>query len=110
MGADNSVGLSLRTLVMDLSLHGKTAVICGSSQGLGLASARELALLGANCILISRNKQKLEDAVGGLAKTGSQKHSYKLADFFNTQEVRRTINEILKDGPVHILVNNSGGP
>ena len=46
---------------MDLSLHGKTAVICGSSQGLGLASARELALLGANCILIARNKEKLEN-------------------------------------------------
>lgn len=95
---------------MDLSLHGKTAVICGSSQGLGLASARELALLGANCILIARNKEKLEEAVKSLANTGTQKHSYKVADFFNSEEVRNTINEILKEGPVHILVNNSGGP
>jgi 3-oxoacyl-[acyl-carrier protein] reductase len=95
---------------MDLSLHGKTAVICGSSQGLGLASARELALLGANCILIARNKEKLENAVNSLGKTSSQKHSYKIADFFNSEEVRNTINEILREGPVHILVNNSGGP
>jgi len=95
---------------MDLSLHGKTAVICGSSQGLGLASAKELALLGANCILIARNKEKLEVTVSNLAKADGQKHSYKVADFFNSEEVRSVINEILKEGPVHILVNNSGGP
>jgi len=95
---------------MDLSLHGKTAVICGSSQGLGLASARELALLGANCILIARNKEKLETAIESLAQSGTQKHTYRIADFFNSDEVRAVINEIIKQGPVHILVNNSGGP
>jgi 3-oxoacyl-[acyl-carrier protein] reductase len=95
---------------MDLSLQRKTAVICGSSQGLGLASAKELALLGANCILIARNKEKLEVAVNSLAKADGQKHSYKVADFFNSEEVRSVINEILNEGPVHILVNNSGGP
>lgn len=95
---------------MDLSLNGKTAVICGSSQGLGLASAKELALFGANCILIARNKEKLENAVNSLARTEDQKHSYKIADFFNLEQVRSAINEILKEGPVHILVNNSGGP
>src|SRR5215213_4381202 len=95
---------------MDLSLHGKTAVICGSSQGLGLASAKELALLGANCVLIARNKEKLEEAINSLAKTRTQKHAYKTADFFNTEEVRTVINEIINQGPVHVLVNNSGGP
>ena len=95
---------------MDLSLEGKTAVVCGSSQGLGLASARELALLGANCILIARNKEKLETALDSLAKKDAQKHSYKTADFFNSEEVRVVINEILGQGPVHVLVNNSGGP
>ena len=67
---------------MDLSLHGKTAVICGSSQGLGLASATELALLGANCVLIARNEEKLQNAVNSLAVTKDQKHSFKTADFF----------------------------
>ena len=95
---------------MNLSLAGKNVVICGSSKGLGLASAKELALLGANCILISRSKEKLEEAVKSLAKTGAQKHSYKIADFFNPEEVRSVINEIVKKSAVHILVNNSGGP
>ncbi len=40
---------------MNLSLKEKYAVICGSSQGIGLAAAKELALNGANCILIARN-------------------------------------------------------
>ena len=95
---------------MDLSLHGKTAVICGSSQGLGLASATELALLGANCILIARNEKKLQNAVNSLAVTKDQKHSFKTADFFDNNAVLNAINEIVQKQPVHILVNNSGGP
>lgn len=95
---------------MDLSLHGKNAVVCGSSQGLGLAAAKELALLGANCILVARTKEKLELAIKGLARTGDQKHSFRIVDFFNNEEVRGAIAEILKEQTVHILVNNSGGP
>jgi 3-oxoacyl-[acyl-carrier protein] reductase len=95
---------------MDLSLHGKNAVICGSSQGLGLAVATELALLGANCILIARNKEKLQKAVDSLDSTKGQQHSFKTADFFNTEEVRTTINQIVKEKTIQILINNSGGP
>jgi len=95
---------------MDLSLHGKTAVICGSSQGLGLAIATELALLGANCILMARNEKKLQNAVNSLAVTQNQKHSFKIIDFFDNNAVRNTIGEIVSQQPVHILVNNSGGP
>ena len=95
---------------MDLSLRGKTAVICGSSQGLGLASATELALLGANCILIARNEEKLQNAVNSLAVSKDQKHSFKTADFFDNNAVLNAINEIVQKQPVHILVNNSGGP
>ena len=48
-------------LTMHLSLEGKNAVICGSSQGIGLAIAEELALLGANCTLLARNEDRIED-------------------------------------------------
>lgn len=95
---------------MDLSLHGKTAVVCGSSQGLGLAVTVELALLGASCILIARNEVKLQNAVKSLAVTGNQKHSFRVADFFDNNAVRQVIYEIVQQQPVHILVNNSGGP
>ena len=48
---------------MNLDLSGKTAIVCGSTQGLGFASAVELALLGANIYLVARNEEKLAAAV-----------------------------------------------
>ena len=44
---------------MNLSLEGRNAVVCGSTQGIGYAVAEELALLGANCTLIARNEESL---------------------------------------------------
>ena len=46
---------------MNLDLTGKRAVVCGSTQGIGKASAVELALLGANVTLIARDENKLKD-------------------------------------------------
>jgi 3-oxoacyl-[acyl-carrier protein] reductase len=48
---------------MNLSLEEKNAIICGISQGIGYAIAEELALLGANCILLARNEENLKLAV-----------------------------------------------
>ena len=47
---------------MNLDLTGKNAIVCGSTQGIGKAIAEELALLGANIILIARNEEKLKSA------------------------------------------------
>jgi 3-oxoacyl-[acyl-carrier protein] reductase len=95
---------------MNLSLEGKTAVVCGSTQGIGLATAEELALLGANCILLSRNETSLQEAVQKLDTGNRQLHSYKVADFSKPENVRIVINAIVAAQPVHILINNTGGP
>lgn len=95
---------------MELSLKGKTAVICGGSQGLGLASARELALLGANCTLISRNEASLREALSTLDTTQGQQHSYAMADFTQPDSVKAAISSIISQKTVNILVNNTGGP
>lgn len=95
---------------MNLSLVGKNAVICGSSQGIGLAIAIELALLGANCILVARNASSLENALNSLSKKDQQKHSYSIADFSNVDEVRTAIMNITQQQKIHILINNTGGP
>jgi len=95
---------------MNLSLEGKNAVVCGSSQGIGLAVAQELALLGANCILIARNSKKLGEAMNTLQSSLHQHHSFTVADFSKPDEVRIAIDTILQHQPIHILVNNTGGP
>lgn len=95
---------------MDLSLDGKTAVVCGSTQGIGLAVAEELALLGANCILLARNEQALQEVLTKLDTGNRQLHSYQVADFNNPGQVQAIIAEIVETTTVHILINNTGGP
>lgn len=95
---------------MNISIAGKFAVICGSTQGIGLAAAKELAELGASCILISRNKESLLAAVSELPKAGGQQHHYAVADFSNPREVREAIENMVREVKVEILVNNTGGP
>lgn len=95
---------------MNLSLEGKNAVICGSSQGIGLAIAQELALLGANCILLARNAKALGVATNSLQSSLHQHHSFAVADFSKPTEVRKTIDVITAHQPIHVLVNNTGGP
>ena len=95
---------------MNLSLEGKNAIVCGSSQGIGQAIAHELALLGANCILLARNEEKLKDIVATLDTSKRQKHSSYGIDFNDHQATRQLIQQIASRSTVHILVNNSGGP
>jgi len=95
---------------MDLSITGKEAMICGSTQGIGLAIAKELALLGANCTLVARNEQALIEAVGQLQKNPGQEHRYRVADFQYPEQVKEMISSHTSHFPVHILINNTGGP
>lgn len=95
---------------MNLSLEGKNAVVCGGSQGIGLAIALELALMGANCTLLARNEANLKLAVLELDQTLRQEHHYEVADFNDREATRALIGRITQQRTVHILVNNSGGP
>jgi len=95
---------------MNLSLEGKKAIVCGSTQGIGLAIAEELALLGANCTLMARNEEALKAAVHNLDIALRQQHGYLVADFSKPEEVKAAIENHVAKNPVHILINNSGGP
>ena len=95
---------------MNLSLEGRNAIICGSSQGIGYAIAEELALMGANCILLARNEDMLKAAVMQLDTSLRQVHSYYVADFSNTGQVESVISGIVAEQNIHILINNTGGP
>ena len=93
---------------MDLNLKNKNAIVCGSTQGIGEASAIELAKLGANITLIARNKSKLLDVLNELDKSQGQIHSFVCIDFSDTEKLKEEIN--LLKGNYHILINNTGGP
>jgi len=95
---------------MNLSLKEKNAVVCGSTQGIGLAIAKELALLGANCTLIARNGGALKEVIRDLDTSLGQHHNFLIADFSMPDDVRKTIEEHVKRHAVHILINNTGGP
>ena len=95
---------------MNLDLINKTALVCGSTQGLGYSSAAELALLGCNIVLMARNEAKLKEAVKSLDSTKGQQHQYLVADFADTQAVKTAIDSFIKNNTIHILVNNTGGP
>ena len=93
-----------------MSLKGRTALVAGSTQGIGLASAQAMASLGANCILISRDEAKLKEAVSTLDTIAGQKHAYLVADFQQPQQVEDIVAAYVKNNTIDILVNNSGGP
>jgi 3-oxoacyl-[acyl-carrier protein] reductase len=95
---------------MNLSLEGKKAIVCGSTQGIGLAIAEELALLGACCTLLARNEDALKEAVHKLDTALRQQHDYLVADFSKPDELRKVITDYMQFHTIHILVNNTGGP
>ncbi|MFN0030650.1 MAG: SDR family oxidoreductase [Flavobacteriales bacterium] len=95
---------------MNLNLIGKTAVVCGSTQGIGYAAAKEIAALGATVVLIARNEDKLKDAISSLDVSQGQQHSYLIADFAHPQSVESAIQKFASESIAHILVNNTGGP
>jgi len=92
---------------MQMDLHGKHALICGASQGIGLAAARELASLGARCTLMARNEERLRLALGSLEGEG---HGVAVADFTNAAAVSGVASAMAETSPVDILINNTGGP
>lgn len=95
---------------MNLNLKGKTALVCGSTQGIGKASALELALLGANVTLVARNEEKLKTCLNELDKSQGQQHDYLVADFENPEQLREKVLKFTATNTVHILINNTGGP
>lgn len=95
---------------MNVNLSNKNALVCGSSKGLGKAAAIELAKLGANVTLVARNVDRMAEAMTELAKSGKQDHDFLVADFSDSQDLRKKVRALLASKPIHILINNTGGP
>lgn len=96
--------------MLAIDLQGKTALIAGSTQGIGLATAQALATQGARCILMARNEEALQKAVATLSDEYHELHTYCVADFSQPVQVGDAVLNCVKEHPIHILINNSGGP
>ncbi len=97
---------------MNLELTGKHALVCGGSAGIGFAAALELAELGADVTLIARSQQKLDKALAALPgqKDPARRHAALSADAADPVALGKRIDAVVAAHPVHILINNSGGP
>ena len=80
------------------ALKGMRAVVCGASKGIGRAPAEMMAACGADVIGLSRSAPDI---------SGVRSMSLDLED---SASIEKTIAGILAAGPIHILVNNAGGP
>ena len=91
---------------MDFGLNNRSALVCASSQGLGLACAEALVAEGCRVILNGRDAGKLERAAATLkGKSGAVEV---IAADQTTEEGRAALIE--RAGPIDILVNNNAGP
>jgi len=90
---------------MDLGLNGRTAIVCGASAGMGLATADALSAEGANLAMFARRRDELEreaERLGALPVRG---------DLTNPKDLERLVERTLQAfGGIDILVNNGGGP
>jgi len=91
------------------SFAGKTVLVTGSTDGLGLATARRLASMGASVLVHGRHPQKLERVLVGLPSgEGKGAHCY-LADLSSLDETRRLARDVAAEHErLDVLVNNAG--
>lgn len=95
---------------MDLDLTGRHALVCGASEGIGRATAHELALLGADVTLLSRRPDVLVGVAAALPARGAQAHGWIAADVSDLDGLRARVEGVVAGKPVHILIDNTGGP
>ena len=95
---------------MNLDLKGKRALVGGSTQGIGKASAIELAQLGAAITLLARNEETLKKVLKELPTQSEQKHNYLVADFNFPDQLKTVVEKFVSENNIDILINNTGGP
>lgn len=96
---------------MDLNLAGRHALVCGASEGIGRAAAHELALLGADVTVLARRAEVLADVAAALPRVAAEQHHGSLAiDVADAAALQAKVGALVAARPVHILINNTGGP
>ena len=91
-------------------MEGKTCLITGGSDGIGYASAREMARMSATVVIVGRNDKKTANAVERIiGETGNREVHYMLADLSSQRDVRRLVDQVKQQiSRLDVLVNNAG--
>jgi len=93
------------------SLSGRHALVCGASSGIGRASAHALAAQGATVTVLARRAALLDELVVELGAAGASDPVALAADLDDRDALEASVRELVSArGPVHVLVNNAGGP
>ena len=95
---------------MSNELISKNALVCGSSRGIGKAIAMVLASRGANVTLLARNPDALKALLTELPNSDQQHHQYIQTDFDKPWDLFEKVAQLARANPLHILINNAGGP
>lgn len=96
---------------MEHSMNGKTVLISGATNGIGLATARELARLGAQTVIVSRDAGKCALVAEQIKQdTGNAEVTFIAADLSTSDGVQHTAHEFKKRHTrLDVLLNNAGG-
>ncbi|MFH1575261.1 MAG: SDR family oxidoreductase [Acidobacteriota bacterium] len=96
---------------MDLGIKGKAALVCASGGGLGLATARRLAMEGCIVALCDKDESRLPGALEAVRQAGAGRAEAYPVDLTQLEAVEKLVRSVRADlGRIDILVNNSGGP
>ena len=92
---------------MDFGIHGKTALVCAASKGLGRGCAMSLGREGVNLVITARGKDALEATAEEIRKACGARVKTVVGDITTTEGRAAALAAA---GSVDILVNNAGGP
>ncbi|MEM7584421.1 MAG: SDR family NAD(P)-dependent oxidoreductase [Acidobacteriota bacterium] len=99
------------TLTEAKALASRHALVCGASAGIGRAAAIALAGLGADVTALARSHNALKSLMPELERAGSPRARFVVADHDDRPRLKAAVEGLIqREGPVHVLVNNSGGP
>ena len=95
---------------VEFEIKGRHALVCGASAGIGRAAALALADLGAHVTGLARSESSLQALVTEIHARGGSAE-FLAIDLEDRDSVCKQVSNLVAEhGPVHILVNNSGGP
>ncbi len=95
----------------DRPLSSRHALVCGASAGIGRSAALALAGLGAEVTALARSRDALETLMPELERAGSPRARFVVADHDERKQLKTAVEGLIqREGPIQVLVNNSGGP